>query len=239
MKIVVWSDAHGDRVTAGFERFDDVETAMLEVEDAAIREKADYVAFCGDLADPDSGPRTLRTVARMIGMERRLYIHSISTVVIPGNHDVFEDGSGESVLSSLEGGTALVFARPAVHRCAADPNVRFVFLPFAASSHPYDADAFLRGLPDHKGKTVVFSHLTGLAGALIGDETTEMARGREATFPLAACADKGWTILQGHYHRRQIVEAPGGVKVHVVGSLARLSFGAEERNTPGFLVVEV
>ncbi|MFA4974900.1 MAG: hypothetical protein WC683_20040, partial [bacterium] len=80
---------------------------------------------------------------------------------------------------------------------------------------------------------VVAGHLC-IEGAMLGSETTDMARGRSVEFPVAACSEAEANLLcNGHYHKRQTVRG-----VECPGSLVRLAFG-EEHNEPRWLEVEL
>ena len=58
MRIVISSDWHADRLTAGFPRYKDIESAVEETIAEALRlPKAGLYCFLGDLANPDSPGR--------------------------------------------------------------------------------------------------------------------------------------------------------------------------------------
>jgi hypothetical protein len=158
-------------------------------------------------------------------------------VWVAGNHDVIEDGSGDTVLTPL---AALHHAEPGVVQVAGAPTLidwkghrKIVCLPFAASSHAYDADRVVRELVGDRKDPIVLGHLT-VPGLIPGEEAHELPRGRDVMFPLSAFDDKPNALLMnGHHHRR---DTEGRVKIP--GTLARLTFG-EDDNEPGFLVLEV
>ena len=64
-----------------------------------------------------------------------------------------------------------------------------------------------------------------------------MPRGRDILLPTELLARPDVLVLQGHYHRQQVFHHMGAV-VHVVGSLARLTF-SEQNHLPGYLIVEM
>ncbi len=240
MRIVASSDWHADWITSGFPRFGDVRAAVQQVVERAC--KADVFCFLGDLADPDDAPRALRAAALAAYVDHQLRAFDVKGWWIPGNHDVFEDGSGESTLSPACSAGALVFSEPWAFR---GRGVNVVALPFAASSHGYDPEKFVdeaRDKLDPAHPVVVLSHLTTGLGIAPGEEVTEMPRGREVTFPVDAVEELAEhhprvVVLQGHYHRAQTLRVKN-FEVYVPGSLVRLTHG-EEDHAPSFLELEV
>lgn len=230
MKALVTSDWHLDAVTAGVERFDDLERATEELLDAVDANEVDAFIFLGDLCDPATN-RAHRAVDRACDLASTLDIPSYWLV---GNHDVIEDGHGSNVLSPVNyTPRAEVIAAPCL-RLVGDAQV--VFLPFTPRSHAYDPEEFVRhqALANPRHPKAVMGHLN-IAGITPGSETTEMPRGRNIEFPLDAINDvwPGALKLNGHYHERQVFR-----DIHIPGSLERLTFG-EEANVPGYLLMEV
>jgi len=241
-KVVVTSDWHLDAVTYGVSRHQDVKDAALQVVAAAFKESADLVLFLGDLCDPDDGPWALQCVETAIEIAVALKTRGIASWWIAGNHDVIEDGTGRTTLSPLRAlGTPLVrvFEEPAVADVPGfskfDPacHVPLLALPFTAACRRYDPDKTVWEKRGELGdRAVVAGHMTCLAGARLGEETHEMARGRSVSFPVEQCR-AGWLKLNGHFHDRQVTNG-----VHVPGALARLSFG-EAQNRPSYLIFEI
>jgi DNA repair exonuclease SbcCD nuclease subunit len=227
VRILVTSDWHGDRWTMGVPRFPEIERAAHATVDAAIREKVDAWAFLGDLTDPDSGVCVFRCIELLIRCVLRVWEADIDPIVIAGNHDVIEDGSGETSLSPLRAllgseGTFFLRERPGMIDVRGVP---ILALPYTATSHRYDP------LAQRLDARVVLGHLS-VPGIVPGEETLEMPRGREVVLPVDRFP-KDAVLINGHYHKQQ---ASG--RVLIPGSLARLTHG-EERNEPGFLIVEV
>src|SRR5262249_28285370 len=147
--------------------------------------------FLGDLCDPDSGSCVFRAVEVAMSAAALLQKAFIPSFWLAGNHDVIEDGTGDTTLSPLRalstlgtGGSKVVVAeRPCVEVISPLLDVDFVFLPFTATSHRYDVAEFV-GM--QKGrlakKTIVAGHLS-IPGIIPGEETTEMPRGREVVWP--------------------------------------------------------
>lgn len=237
MKLLCSSDWHGDAVTLGKPRFKDVEAAVRETVDVAIKKKVDRYLFLGDLCDPDSGVSVFRCVGLAIEVARTLSNNAIPSIWLAGNHDVIEDGSGETTMTPLRGlddSNIQVIEQPKAFGT-------FLALPFTATSHAYDARKFVTGILDSKHlppQFTVLSHLS-MPGVQPGEETTDMPRGRDIEFPLDLFPE-GRTdalILQGHYHRQQRHVFQGSAPVHIPGSLERLTFG-EQGHEPSYLLIE-
>lgn len=249
MRLVAVSDLHLDQSTAGVDRFDDVKHVLDQAVEHAIEIKADAFAFCGDLTDPHT-VRSHRSVDALAEASARLKAHDVMVIMIAGNHDVIEDGSGRTVLDSLKHmDIGHVITEPCVRELVTESPVMvcgkpriidlctLIALPFTPTSHNYDPDAFIRSLTgDNRatGKVLVIGHLN-LEGITPGSETTDMPRGRDVYWPLEALRElyPEAMLLGGHYHTPQVFEG-----VHIVGSAARLRFD-EANNDPGFIVLEV
>ena len=238
MKIVVSSDWHLDHVSHGVPRLPEIGAAAFEVVDYAIAQKADAFLFLGDLCDPDSGSSVFRCVSVALEVARRLSKAGIDSHWIAGNHDVIEDGSGDTTLRPLMGCAdgVSVYERPG--RANLVPRSGAVFqliaLPFTATGFGYDPALEVRRFRTDKAENMIVAAHLAVPGVEPGEETTELPRGREVVLPVAEIRPYAKTILNGHYHRQQ--RSPDGV--WIPGSLARLTF-CEERNHPGFLVLEV
>jgi DNA repair exonuclease SbcCD nuclease subunit len=246
VRLVLHSDLHADANTLGVPRHRDAREALAQVRAAA--EGADYVFFLGDAADPDHPIPALRAAALLtehaceVGDEA----YDRFLVAIPGNHDVFEDGSGESTIECLRHLPGVrLFSAPAA-KCLNNGRalLNVVALPFTPTSHPYDPAAFVDGVElDPSIPTVVVGHLV-IHGVQKGEETNEMPRGREVLFPLEAVGrlvqrmKAPVFVANGHYHRQQVFETGHGYAIHIPGATARLTAG-EERHEPGFLVVDL
>lgn len=234
MRVVVSSDWHPDKSTAGFPRFDDVEAAAEASVDFAIRWKADRYLFLGDLCDPDSPDLIRCQVMAQRKAERMAKAHIRQTWLV-GNHDVLEDGRGTTVLDVLEQVSDFVDV-------VSEPGFSFgiACLPYTPLSHNYDPESAVLGmrLDVESGiqdePAIVATHLM-LEGIAAGSETEDMPRGRDVFLPIDAAKKvfPGAIFLAGHYHRRQFYRG-----VQVVGSLANLT-RADAHNTPGFLAIEV
>lgn len=254
MKVVCSGDWHGDWVTLGVPRFDEVARAVDHSVDEAIRIGAGLYVFNGDLAETE-GPGMLRTLELAVRLAGKLWQSKIRSLWLTGNHDIIEDGLRTSNLTPLRDvpGATLVdsacielvgqrsepmpftSAKMVEHENARRGKcvLRVACLPFAPRSHNYDPVAFVR---EHASEPVdlVVGHLM-LEGIGPGSETRDMPRGRDVFWPLEEI-DKAWpgaVKVGSHYHRRQVYRG-----VHLPGSLVRLT-QAEASNEPGFLVVDL
>lgn len=265
MRIIVCSDLHLDRYTAGLCRFDDVTRSARAVVALAKSERCDGFAFMGDLADP--GPAAHRCSAFAIEVASDLASAGIWSRWLVGNHDVVEDGSGSSTLSPLAAAIKrIVWERPYAEHLGS--GVVAVALPHPPRGYSYVPEEFVRsvevgcklGCRETKAEApieevprsmasreasewvaprvvLVFGHLT-VPGIERGSEVLDMPRGREVRYPIEAIRER-WgdrvVMLNGHYHR-SCRRAQG--PVIVPGSLERLT-KSEVRNEPGCLILEV
>ncbi len=234
MRAVVVSDVHVDAVTAGKERFSEIESRLQETVDFAIENEVDAWIFTGDWCNPDN-KRTIRAIKLLNKLCDQLLSCGVPPVLLDGNHDTVEDGFETTVLSPAFV-TAMVVEKPTM-KIIGDSNC--MFLPFPSRSNEYHPDEYVQTMFD-AGQEVdfIFGHLN-IEQAVPGSETTEFARGKEHFWPLESiskCFPKA-TLIGGHYHRRQVIEAYG-VKVQIVGSLCQLAFD-EEKNEPGYLTINV
>jgi DNA repair exonuclease SbcCD nuclease subunit len=239
MRIVITSDWHVDHVSHGIPRYHEIGKAVHDVVTFAIEREADAFLFLGDLCDPDSGSSVFRCVGLALQAAQKLAKHGIDSHWIAGNHDVIEDGTGDTTLAPLKGCAdgVVVYERPGssviMPRQSGDA-FQLIALPFTATGFGYDpAEEVRRMRSTTPAQTIVAAHLA-VPGVEPGEETTELPRGREVVLPVADIRPHARTILNGHYHRQQ--RSPDGV--WIPGSLARLTF-CEERNHPGFLMLEI
>lgn len=251
MKLVVSSDWHADHVTTGVRRFAEIERAAYASVERAIAERVDAYVFAGDLCDPDSGASVFRSVRLAIGVATKLFASDIPSIWVAGNHDVIEDGSGDTTLTPLRGlsefGDVHVFERLGSIEIG-ESGARILALPYTATTAEVGPDALLRELALFETPCVVVSHL-GVAGIDPGEETSEMPRGRDVSLPIGDIESQSArviTVVQGHYHARgdyflregRAERKGSGVPLHVVGSLARLTHGEEEHRT-GYLILNI
>lgn len=242
MRLVVVSDLHVDTSTLGVSRFDEIRAAIDASVTYAVEYQADAWMCLGDVADPDGNGATLRAAELSIDVASKLVHHRIRSIWIAGNHCCAEDGSGATVLSPLSAfarsdltlGLVHVAESPLVVELRRDIGV--LCLPFMPVSHAVDMGEAARSLWPASPKVIVAAHLT-IPGVVSGEETKEMARGRDVLFPFRQTT-RATVRLNGHYHKRQMHDpGDGGPPILIPGSLARLHFPGD--HTPSFLVVDV
>ncbi len=243
MRLLISSDWHADAKTLGHARFSEVEEAVHQTVQQAVDLKVDAYCFLGDLCDPDAGSSVFRSVELAVWAATTLSRAGVTNIWIPGNHDVIEDGSGDTTLSPLrpiakESEHVWLFEQPGTATFDLH-NTRVHALPYTATSHPYDPEKVVDYIWTQGGVHVVLAHLS-VEGVQPGEETKEMPRGRDVTFPRSKFTGdmNGVYLFNGHYHRRQTHKLPGFLPVHIPGSPARFTFG-EQDNSPGCLLVEV
>lgn len=247
IKLLISSDWHPDRVTAGISRFDEVQAAVDVTVAQAVEHCVDAYLWLGDLCDP-GGMRSYRAIAMLMRAVIRLNSHGIDFVGITGNHDVIDDGSGSSVLTPLKELTLddvfIVDAPRMVELYTRSGEVqtlktlKVLCLPFTPRSHSYDPEEVVAQCEE---ADIVMGHLN-IEGITPGSETTDMPRGREVFFPYKSVRNKfpNALLLNGHYHKGTVWKGKAGrfkQGITIPGSLARLTFG-EEHIMPRYLIVE-
>lgn len=248
MRILAFSDLHGDWTTGGLERLGELSCALDQILAYASARSVDLAIFLGDLCDPDVAPELAhRAIARAVELDGALAAAGISRRWITGNHDAIDDGLGSHTLMAIAKAGSRVHAAPANEIIHVDRGlVELVYLPYPSRSRRYDPSCYVRDLAASKrlgmrgGSLIVCGHMTEVPGASAGSETADMPRGADMPFPLDACRELAQAggydrtvLMNGHFHRRS-VDGP----VLIPGSLARLTHG-EEGHAPGFLVVDV
>jgi len=250
MKFVVVSDLHHDWKTCGVPRAAEIQAAVTESVYAAVNHHADAWIFTGDLCDPDEPVAVIAALGMMVQASTILRHHHIRVICVAGNHDVQETGTGQTVLHPMAGMPhgIYVFQQPGVWSMQLDKHedtwVDVLGLPYTATSHAYDPVFQVKAAAEQRAKRserpiLVLGHLH-IPGVQPGEETTEMPRGREVVFPVEEVGKLTGPkiVINGHYHRRQAFRPAGQEYViHIPGSVARLTF-AEEKHTPGYLLVE-
>lgn len=226
MKVVISSDWHLDAVTAGYERFEDVQSAVRRIVADSIEWGADYHLVLGDITDPDRA-RSHRAVAAAIQAADVSRSNGVTPVFVVGNHDVIEDGHGSHTLAALDAAGFDVISRPTYF----EGTLRLLVLPYTSTAYSYDPAHFVEHAAKQLAKPhAIVGHLN-IEGITPGSETLDMPRGRDVFWPLDAI-DKHYPdvpIFAGHYHEPQTFG-----RVVVVGSPERFTFG-EEHHSPRYL----
>lgn len=246
MKIVVVSDLHFDRHTIGVPRFNEVESSLEQAAHYAAEIKAGAFLCLGDICDPDSGGATLHAMQAVIQCALKLSDdHGIPSFWIAGNHDVEDDGSGATTLTPLVALTPFdeninVAERPGWFQLT--DKLALVCLPYVAVSEAYDTEEEAARMMVEVGnahlRAIVAGHLM-IQGVVLGEETTDMPRGRDLVFP-GKQTTNALMRLNGHFHKRQVFDPKdGGPPIIIPGAPARFAFGHDEANEPAFLVLDV
>jgi DNA repair exonuclease SbcCD nuclease subunit len=229
MHLTVVSDLHLDARTGGMSRHNDIEAALFDAVDSA-NAKSNLFICLGDVCNPDSGSCVFQCIRTLIEVTKRLHVPSLW---LAGNHDVIENGSGQTTLEPLKslGDKVSVIDSPGWYAYSATKPIGIFALPFTPYSHKYDPKVQIQR-DQHAPSSVqlVMGHLN-VKGAQPGDEE-DMVRGREVWLPVPEIQTK-WPqamIINGHIHQRQTTPD----QVHIPGSLERLRFD-EERHRPGWL----
>lgn len=236
MRLVVSSDWHGDWITDGFERTNDLTFALEDIEHEL--QAGDVFIMLGDLSNPYS-----RLVHRAVGIavDRAIRCNDSRqfNLWVVGNHDVVEDKHGSHTLMAVDavGGLTRVFSKPSRQVIN---GVNFIALPYTSPVFDYSPEEQIRVIADsmtkaeRNGPVVVMGHLM-LEGIEPGSESTDMPRGRDIMFPIETVQElfPKVVMMNGHYHTKQTYRG-----VHIPGSLMRLTHG-EEENEPGFMVIEI
>jgi DNA repair exonuclease SbcCD nuclease subunit len=244
MRLVISSDWHGDWVTDGLERHDDLESALARLLPEVLQPDTVFI-FLGDLSNPYSRG-VHRATALAVEFAQACNRERVPNYWVVGNHDVIEDAHGTSSMQALGGlgaGTHLI-ANPGVVKLLQptrwDGEERFgVFLPFTAPARNYSPETVVTDASNHlcdvaPERVLLFGHLN-IEGITSGSETSDMPRGRDVFWPERQANERFRKSRKynGHYHERQVFRG-----IDIPGSLLRLTHG-EEGNTPGFLVHEV
>jgi DNA repair exonuclease SbcCD nuclease subunit len=257
VRIVVSSDWHGDWVSHGVRRIDEIAEAVQASVEDAITKKADLYVFAGDLCDPDSGSLAFEAVALATRAAGQLRRAKIPSVWIAGNHDVIDDGRMRTTLAPLvdawtEEEDVLAFEEADYRVLELDSkNVALVALPYPHLGKDEQTPHWWESCGDWLADThaecplhalIVVSHLA-VPGVEPGEEANELQRGRDVAYPVDAIETLTKrlgvpaVLIQGHYHRAQTATLKG-LEIHIPGSLARLTFN-EEGHAPGYLILEV
>lgn len=265
MKMLVTSDWHLDVSTAGVPRFRDIQASIDFMVQYIANNPVDVFAFLGDVCNPDCGTRSWEIGRVLLDVSAFLSKYGVEQIWLAGNHDVIEREGGGSTLDILQSevpSDGIHVLDSNEHFCirryeevrddegvgiCVSREYHFVCMPFVSSRKSrlaQDTAGFLddcanalkndRYSSDWQRVVIAMGHLN-IEGATVGSETTDFPRGREVMWQ----ADKVDALnpdlrLNGHYHARGVY----GGNIHVPGSMERLTFG-EEKNDPGFFVVEI
>jgi DNA repair exonuclease SbcCD nuclease subunit len=250
MRMIISSDWHVDAVTAGVRRYDEHFEYVHALEKITRERDIDLLVLLGDFFDP--GSMAVHQCERFLFDAVGRLSAFTRVVLIAGNHDVVEGSEHPTtVLSAMRQATSYGFGdgavtvveEPGVYDFAA--GVRLVCLPYVSRALRYlyaesSWGVWTRAVmdPGDELPRVVCGHLT-VAGADLGSESEEFARGTELDFPVdRVAALNPVAVFNGHYHKPQTVKL-GGLDIVIPGSPQRLTFAETGDYAKGFLLVDI
>ncbi len=267
MKIIHFADLHLgvesygriDPATGLSSRFHDFLSALDQVVDYALENKADLVLFCGDAYKSREPSQTQqREFARRIN---RLSTSGVPIFLLIGNHDL-PNAIGKATTTEIFDTLAIenvhVSNRPEIHRIQTKSGIiQVVSLPWLRRSalltkeetKNLDFEQINRKLQqvltnvvaanvpklDPKLPSILAAHVW-VSGAKIGSERS-MTIGQEHVLLVSNIANPAFDyVALGHIHKHQVLS--DNPPVVYSGSLERLDF-SEEDGDKGFYVVEI
>lgn len=267
MKIIHFADLHLgmenygriDPASGLSSRLNDFLSALDQLVDYALEERADLVLFCGDAYKTREPTQTQqREFARRIN---RLASNGIPVFLLTGNHDmpnavgratateIFDTLAVKNVyvanrpdIQTIEttGGTVQIAALPWLRRSALlsrddTKNLSLEQINQKLQETLTNIIESLTGRLDPALPAVLAAHVW-VTGAKVGSESM-MSIGQEHTLLLSNIALPAYDyVALGHIHKRQVLsESP---PVVYAGSLERVDFG-EENDEKGFYKVEI
>lgn len=247
MRMLVSSDWHLDAVTAGVRRIDEFRDYVSTL--IAVSRNVDLVCLLGDYYDPGT-MAAHRCESLLFAAVGELSAAGTSVVVLSGNHDVVEGASGTvTTLGGMREAVSYGYGRGAVTvvewpMVLPFPGITLVCLPYVSrANRGVYSDDSVRSLverallPSSEDPIVVIGHLT-VAGADLGNESEEFARGSELDFPAGIARLSPNAVFNGHYHKPQTVRLHG-MDIVIPGSPQRLTFSETGDYPKGFLMVEL
>jgi exonuclease SbcD len=267
VKIIHFADLHLgvenygriDPATGLSSRLNDFLSALDQLVDYALEDRADLVLFCGDAYKTREPTQTQqREFARRIN---RLASNGIPIFLLTGNHDMpnaVGRATATEIFDTLAIKNVYVANRPDIHVIeTAGGTVQIAALPWLRRSALLSRDDIrnlsleqinqklretltniiesLTGKLDPTLPAVLAAHVW-VTGAKVGSESM-MSIGQEHTLLLSNIALPAYDyVALGHIHKHQVLsESP---PVVYAGSLERVDFG-EENDEKGFYKVEI
>jgi DNA repair exonuclease SbcCD nuclease subunit len=258
-RIAATTDWHGDLVTGGVERIEELRSYVDQFIAHCASTRVDIALFGGDFWDPGTilDPKWAEFTYGAMTKTWRALDRGVA-IAISGNHDVIDASRPLSTLSGLRA------ASSGVQVCEApqfllygetvsgadrvrDFDVGVLCLPYVSRtferSEAYRslyANAFdlAKRARDEGFPVVVVTHLM-FEGMLPGSESEELARGRDVPFPISDVELlRPELIVAGHYHKRQLIRR-GRLDIDIVGAPMLTTFGERDDGERGFLTAEV
>lgn len=261
MRLLLTSDWHDDAITLGVERRTELLKYLDRITRAVRDEAVDVPIFSGDAFDPGSMMQSQYEVDVICAFRGLAQMSTRGKLVaVAGNHDVVEVARPLSTLSPAANagdGSSYVAEIPSVFSLheneSSSEGVSFLLLPYISRAWA-DAERNTPGMVGPAALTdiafetaatlrrrghriVVVGHMT-VAGAVIGSESVEMSRGRDLDLPIERIrALEPTLVVNGHYHRPQVVDV-GGLQIVIPGS--PLSFTTDDPSDgKGYVIAEV
>jgi len=267
LKIVHFADLHLgvesygriDPATGLSTRLNDFLSALDELVDFALENRADLVLFCGDAYKTREPSQTQqREFARRIN---RLSTAGMPVFILTGNHDMpnaVGRATATEIFDTLAVKNVYVANRPDIYRIpTAGGDIQVVALPWLRRSallsreDVKNLDIEQINLMLQQTLTDIISGLTAkleptvpailaahvwVTGAQVGSESL-MSIGQEHTLLLSNVALPAFDyVALGHIHKHQVLS--DNPPVVYAGSMERVDFG-EEKDDKGFYVVEI
>jgi exonuclease SbcD len=267
MKIIHFADlhlgvenyGHIDPATGLSTRLNDFLSALDELVDYALAEKADLVLFCGDAYKTREPSQTQqREFAKRIN---RLATADIPVFLVVGNHDLpnaVGRATATEIFDTLAVKNVTVASRPGTHKIKTKSGiVQVVALPWLRRSallsredtKNLNIEQINRRMQEAMTEAVskqaasldaslpaVLAAHVSIGTAKAGSESM-MAIGQEPALLLSNVALPAFDyVALGHIHKQQVLnEKP---PVVYAGSLERVDFG-EEKDEKGFYVIDI
>jgi len=251
LNVIIYGDQHYDLKTEGIDRTNDIDDAHDQiidyVDELVIQHEEVLVLNMGDVFH-GTRPRA-EVMARVISTFNRLENLGVPTYILAGNHDVIDQQYKSSALAPLE-----VIGWQYIRVFHDIQRVNYKGLSIVTLPHISKARAVQNGfkgvqdyidinskvidddLPEDK-PVIVIGHLN-IAGARTGTEGF-MIKGQQENFPEVLKKSKKVNyIFNGHIHKPQLVDNPGGPPIIITGDIQVNDFG-ERLDTKCFFHLEL
>jgi len=237
--IIISGDKHLDLRTEGIDRTDDICNSATQIIDYAISLKEQgnevYYIDAGDTFH-STRPRA-EVIAKAISLLRRMDLSEIPCHVIDGNHDVIDERGRTSALEPvIAADMALVYVYHDIELRPIRQGVNLIALPHISKARAYEAgyknvQCYIEDKAekieeslDKYDYNIILSHLN-IAGATVGTEEF-MIKGAHEDFPEVLKKSKKISyIFNGHFHKCQLINNPGGAPIIVTGDVCTNDFG--------------
>lgn len=261
MRILHTADWHAGRSLHGVDRTPEISSALQEVAEMAVSERADVIVVAGDVYD-SRNPSAAAEEA-VYDFFLRTSSHGIPSVVIAGNHDSPARLDAVARMLRLANVHAVGGFRPAGQGGLLQLEVgghilKVAALPFLSERRMVDADALLSGDTgahrdtyrttmrklvdnlthgfDHTSVNLLAMHTT-FEGATLANSEYAFHSTSSYTVPPTLVPEGANYAALGHIHKPQPVVGLPDAKARYSGSLLQLDFG-EVGDAKGVLLIE-